>query len=783
MVTRFIPAAWLVSTIVLLTALSPAPAQERGKIRINTIRVGFPTNLTDSQFKSGDWAPVYVDVTAGPEPIVHAKLTIEAVDTDDVRNNYTVDMAPLEPGETATITAYTKPGSTGDEVTAVIRLDNKILASKSEMAAAISLDHHLYLTVGGRAPGLKKALAGEVGPDTPDGQPAMGVPEHVATLDDIRQFPLRWFGYEAVDLMFITTSDRDFLTAFLNEREGRKEAIAEWVRRGGHLIVTVGRNQDMVSQIEILANILPVTVKGIQQLPLLRGPAQWTNNARHGAMENQPPKADPTGKRQPVEIATLLAKPGREIDRLLSEPTSDQLLVARGAYGMGKVTVIGFDLDRPPFTSWNEKGQNEFWKRALAETAPSVQIDAKLPNRGAGGFSGQEMSDLGTSLQTNIEEFSDMPVISFGWVALFILIYILIVGPLDYFFLKKVVKRLELTWITFPTVVITISVVAYFTAYWLKGNDQRINKVDLLDVDLHTQHVYGTTWFSIFSPRIQNYIVGLQPAEALSGPKPATPPSVALSWMGRPESGWGGTGRARSQGGLFRRAYDYAPEATGMIRVPIQVWSTKSFVASWATPLDPAKPIVAADLRHPRGNSDALTGTITSNFPIPLQSAAIYQARGGSGRWYALENLLPGVPQRLDNLLAAGGGEEMETWLSSGAGVPATGSGKPRGMRGTDTEPIIKKLMFQQFYHSPHPNNLLRNLDESWRLPHKDEVVLFARIARADGESEIVASSPESQSALWLGELPGPGAERHPLLGTMSQASYVRVFIPVLSAE
>src|SRR5205085_4443816 len=99
--------------------------------------------------------------------------------------------------------------------------------------------------------------------------------------------------------------------------------------------------------------------------------------------------------------------------------------------------------------------------------------------------------DLGTQLEEALENFPTVPVISFGWVALFILAYILIVGPLDYLFLKKVVKRLELTWITFPTVVLGISVGAYFTAYWLKGDDQRINKVDLLDIDLQSQQIYG----------------------------------------------------------------------------------------------------------------------------------------------------------------------------------------------------------------------------------------------------------------------------------------------------
>src|SRR5206468_4430200 len=85
--------------------------------------------------------------------------------------------------------------------------------------------------------------------------------------------------------------------------------------------------------------------------------------------------------------------------------------------------------------------------------------------------SSAEPGELASRLQKSLEAFDDVPVISFGWVALFILIYILIVGPIDYFFLKKVVKRLELTWITFPAVVLGISAIAYFTAYWLKGNE------------------------------------------------------------------------------------------------------------------------------------------------------------------------------------------------------------------------------------------------------------------------------------------------------------------------
>src|SRR6185312_10665008 len=98
-------------------------------------------------------------------------------------------------------------------------------------------------------------------------------------------------------------------------------------------------------------------------------------------------------------------------------------------------------------------------------------------NLAAGAFG--QGGELGIDLKHALENFEEVPVISFGWVALFILFYIVLVGPLDYFILKKLFKRLELTWITFPTVVVIVSVAAYFTAYTLKGDSIRVNKIDV----------------------------------------------------------------------------------------------------------------------------------------------------------------------------------------------------------------------------------------------------------------------------------------------------------------
>ena len=52
---------------------------------------------------------------------------------------------------------------------------------------------------------------------------------------------------------------------------------------------------------------------------------------------------------------------------------------------------------------------------------------------------------------------------------------------------------MELTWITFPTIVVTVSLLAYYAAYAVKGNELRVNKVDVVDIDQAAGLVAGRT--------------------------------------------------------------------------------------------------------------------------------------------------------------------------------------------------------------------------------------------------------------------------------------------------
>jgi hypothetical protein len=751
-------------------------SQQRPEIQFDQVQVGFSAVAEDevpdargrfSLHKAGFWAPVYVSFTSGVEAR-SGTLVVESTDSDDVQNNYTIALPPggLHVGETYHFLSYTKPGSASGDINVLVHTENRTYETKTRFDALGPPDV-FFLTLGSRLPGLRQTLAqlNEKGSRASSMRAAFVDPQFVGML------PTEWFGYSGVDLLILTTGNRDFVSDLLREKDKRKEALAEWVRRGGRLVISLGRNQDMIPALfERMQMDLPVTIAGNLAVPNLESLQGWLPPGVKPL--NQAAGKNPRDSAAPIEVARLERKPGRDLEFIVPSREGDKSppVLVRAPYGLGQVVLVAFDLDQKPFSSW--AGQPDFWKK-LHEKLRAKPFEpapvSGMPRYNANQFG----NELAGAMERSLENFTDIPVISFGWVALFILIYILIVGPLDYFFLKKVVKRLELTWITFPTVVLVVSAVAYFAAYAIKGNDLKINKLDLIDIDLHNGRSYGNTWFTVFSPRIQLYTVGVEPTFP-AGP-PAGERDVTVTWLGRPDEGYGGYGRARSQS-LFRRTYDYAPSATGLRGVPIQVWSTKSFTASWERPLDTSKALIEADLRLQQP-LPVVEGTLTSHLPVALDEAVLIHSEGRTDsniKVYSIGTLQPGKPFQVS---AGTQSRPLGQWVSEfGTGATET--------PGMTREIPLPSLMRRVMFHGASPqevwgNSSLQSLDQSWRRNFQGEAILVGHIAKQEGPCETVAEAPATPSRLWLGELPGSSAPRPPLAGKMVQETYVRMFIPI----
>ena len=407
----------------------------------------------------------------------------------------------------------------------------------------------------------------------------------MAPVDPKSGMPGRWYGYDAAKAIVVDTNDPETVAALA---DFRGQALVEWVRRGGHLVVSVGENWQAVVD-GVLGPILPAIPKGRERVASLEAIDTFAN-----ANKSITPPGSPA-----VYVAKLEEVEARG-GKILSV-TSGLPLVVRGPCGFGRVTLIGVDMDRAPFAEWPDRAA--FWVRVIDIKRPLSDQNANAGIRFGGRRLNQVgISDLSTQLRTTLDQFQGVKLIPFGWVAFFIFLYILMIGPGDYVLLRKVFGRMELTWFTFPAIVLSVSLAAYCAAYFFKGNELKINKVDIVDVDQVSGLTRGSTFSNLFSPQNRDYLLGAipvpldrdapavaEPASDESRPRPPAQTEVLTSWFSVPDAQFGGMGSSRPLS-FGSNGYSYGPESAlefiDGVRVPI--WCSRidllSMVRSGGSP-------------------------------------------------------------------------------------------------------------------------------------------------------------------------------------------------------
>ncbi len=792
---------------------SPCQGQpKKTKVLVEKVIFGFRNyqdNGATGVFKAGCWTPVYVNfltdaksfhftLPLNPDGFSVSQMGVTVNDGDNIQSTY---MAPMQVGRNsrATVLSYINPTSNPEPAITVFSADGQKHKYDPQMLVqSVSLNEHIYVTIGSKIPELRQALMDYVR----NKELNETHPRNAGFETQVDRLPDHWFGYQGVDFAILTTGNTKFITDLQND-DVRVEAIARWIRQGGRLLISISpQNLDLVQsfltnpkwQPSLPKEINPQKTKQVTSMESLQN---WENRIRNNPF--------PVNQTRPEEIAELKSWDGAEI---LIQERKDPLMV-RIPYGRGNLTLLAFELERGPFKNWGKPknfgnlestpGNVLFLKNILNELGPKVMHNTP---QGQGQVFIPETNsnqDVSTHIHRNLDNF-DVPVISFGWVALFILIYIIIVGPIDYLILKKVFKRLELTWITFPSVVILISILAYFTAYAIKGNDLKINKIDLVDIDMRSAldenyktkkaYAYGTSWFSILSPRIQNYDIGLEPRLDLWGDTPGEKNEnneVMITWFGRPEYnvGFGG----RNSQSLFSRAYTYAEGAKGINKVPIPVWTSKAFSATWEDKF--GKLPIQADLYYrPTDINQTLYVNIENQLPFALKDVHLVYGK----KIYKFSNKLPakGNNSKVEFKLQIHQMGPLNNWISKHATpqINKWGHGYQQQEETFSPYSMVQQLYFleQGGMRNNQKNHVQRMLDQSWRLKNIDSdysgvrtAILIARLPNAQGSAENLTASdnPILPTHLWLYDIPEEGNTRPTLLGTLNQETYVLVFLPV----
>ncbi|MDR3638127.1 MAG: hypothetical protein P4L84_30255 [Isosphaeraceae bacterium] len=626
------------AALLVMACVGPAPAWAAPPpVDVQTVRVGFASTDKANQFKVGAWTPVWVQLGAGANGFTGV---LEVVVADDAGTPAAFHQpVQLGPKETQRFVSYARPGERNPEFTVRALDRNGRRASNDYNTASAGMQLNAVQPDGTLLVTLGRPVGVEMIPGLPDFnvQQSQGMSETaVGGVDTLGgTVPGRWYGYDAATAVVLDTGDRETMRS-LDSFRGKP--LADWVARGGHLVVAVGRDWQAVTQ-GFLGPLLPAEPAGQVKVNSLEALDAYAGSGAN----KQTKQITPPGS--PAVMITKLQNVARGAKVLAS--TGDLPLVVRGSYGFGRVTLLAFDVDQKPFSTWEDRAG--FWVRALDLHRQGADLSANNPRVIGGRMYQSGVSDLAGALRKALEQFPGVRLVPFGWVAFFIFLYILLIGPGDYLFLKKVVKRMELTWVTFPLIVVTVSLLAYYAAYVVKGNELRVNKVDIVDVDQASGVLRGSSWLNVFSPQNRDYDVSVLP-ERLDVAAPAADPNVparpaagtdvVLSWFAAPEVGFGGMG-GQGRMNFSSGGYAYAPvssaEALEGVRIPI--WSTKCFTARWFAP---TANLIDADLK-PVG-VDRIEGTLTNGTGAALRDVILVHGN----QVYSLATIAPGATVRIN---------------------------------------------------------------------------------------------------------------------------------------
>jgi hypothetical protein len=657
------------SLIILLFVASSAFAQSNPFPEFTGVRVGL-----GDRYKTGLWTQVEIKIRGGNE-MLDGVVSLTVPDGDDISSKV-VKPCQVLPGRETTVRFQVRFGRVRSELKAefLVAGGTKLAAKKTFETSFQTDENHfleaieqqpLVVVVGNSTAGVEEAVKLR---DAASNDPNLikSPANEVARVADVERLPVHWCGYEAVDALVICTSDAEMFRKLAPD-DARIAALDDWLRMGGRLVFCVGSQADeILNANSALAAFAPGRFESIVTRDQT-GP--WEQFA--GSSTPVPPPK--SGEKIQIRCPKLDVSEGIEARE------ADLPLVVRTPHGLGQIVFVAADIDRPPFSHWNDRG---LLVAKLLDFDTKAADETKSDQYGGGyGY-----NDLSGQLRSSLDKFSGVKVIPFALVALMIVGYILLIGPGDYFLLKKIFRRMEWTWFTFPLVVVAVSLGAYFLAYYLKGDQLRVNQVDLVDVDVATKQLRGATWLNIFSPRMESFDLSLEAREP--GGAVAKNASGYFAWFGLPGDGLGGMNPRGGNPPLLQQSYLLWPDSdtmplggSSMEGVPIQVWSTKSFAGRWRAD---AGVVPDAELSETDGD---LLGKITNPYDFPLENCIVAHRHWA----YKLGTLAPGETKPLNNQDTER--SELKTYLT---GVQMINDGSDQKTARSVAEP------YHMFDDDPH---------------------------------------------------------------------------------
>jgi hypothetical protein len=233
-----------------------------------------------------------------------------------------------------------------------------------------------------------------------------------------------------------------------------KDALLDWVALGGTLAVSLGEHSGQFSASPMAAEM----------------PATWTGAGRTSYAQLLGDLGTPeTEADLPGPWTVLTPRAGVKSDPAFDHDGAPTALVRR--LGLGRIVLLPFDVRYVLAASWlKEQDARTILAPFLAAAGPSKEKDGESWDRI------DYASPIARTLQAGAFEPPPLVLIVLG-----IVLYVIVVGPIDWIVLKRL-KKERLTTLTFLGAVVAFTLLAYGASLLLFSSGARVNRIVLADL-------------------------------------------------------------------------------------------------------------------------------------------------------------------------------------------------------------------------------------------------------------------------------------------------------------
>jgi hypothetical protein len=237
-------------------------------------------------------------------------------------------------------------------------------------------------------------------------------------------------------------------------------ALKTWVATGGHLVV-MGGSTGVATLGAFPADLLPYVPERVVEVS--------TDDLR--AMMGD----------LPVTATPVPAVAGQLAQGVVLGRAGESVVAARTSVGQGSVALIGLG----PTAAWmtDFSPAEALWARAFAVDAV-VDIGAENDDE---------------FLLYNLANLPSVQIPRFEHLAVLVIAYVLAIGPLNYFFLRRRDRR-ELAWLTMPLTIAVFAIGAYSLGFVLRGASVVVNELAIVRGAAGTESGVAEVHVGVYAP-------------------------------------------------------------------------------------------------------------------------------------------------------------------------------------------------------------------------------------------------------------------------------------------